>query len=306
MESLDLALDKEVVDYINFLEIDEQETTGFLTHEKVLKNFDKIGETMNTLIVYPDIFADIITPSSNKFKLHFFQRIMLRGMARYEQVFFTFARGTSKSFLAFFDRYVHAMMIPNHKTGILAGSNKQAAKIAKEKIIDDLWVRFPLLANEMQKRRIAGKIKDAYNSRSDYVEFNFKNGSSLDIASDRGLRRNSAIFEEVIEQDPVFVNEIAIPWLNKPRTNSFGVINPYEPQSQKIFVTTAGFQGTFSYNKMLETMCFSILYPSKYLVLSGTYKIPLQVGLTTQSQMNSIIGAPTFDRASFDREYNSG
>lgn len=158
----------------------------------------------------------------------------------------------------------------------------------------------------MQKRRIAGKIKDAYNSRTDYVEFNFKNGSALDIASDRGLRRNSAIFEEVIEQDPVFVNEVAIPWLNKPRTTIHGNINPDEPQSQKLFVTTAGYQGTFSYNKMIETLCFSVIYPNKYFVLSGTYRIPLFVGLTTQNQMNSIIGAPTFDRSSFDREYNSG
>lgn len=306
MDQLDLVLEPEIAMYIDFLEIDEQETTGFLTHKKVLDNFEKIGDAMNTLIVYPDVFADIMTPSDNSFRLHFFQRVMLRGMARFEQVFYTFSRGTSKSFLAFYDRYVHAMMVPNHKTGILAGTNKQAAKIAKEKIIDDLWVRFPLLANEMQKRRIAGKIKDAYNSRSDYVEFNFKNGSALDIASDRGLRRNSAIFEEVIEQDPVFVNEIAIPWLNKPRTDCFGKINPYEPQSQKIFVTTAGYQGTFSYNKMLETLAFSIVYPSKYFVLSGTYHMPLMTGLTTASQMNGIIGSPTFDRGSFDREYNSG
>ena len=66
----------------------------------------------------------------------------------------------------------------------------------------------------------------------------------MDVASDRGLRRESAIFEEIIEQDAKFVTEVAIPWLNKPRTNLRGRININEPQSQKIFVTTAGYQGT--------------------------------------------------------------
>ncbi len=138
MENFDDVLEDEISSYIDFLEIDEQDSTGFLTHKKVLEHFEEIGSAMNTLMVYPDILADLMTPKNSKLSLFFFQRIMLRGMARYEQVYYTFARGTSKSFLAFYDRYVHAMMIPNHKTGILAGTNKQAAKIAKEKVIDDL------------------------------------------------------------------------------------------------------------------------------------------------------------------------
>ena len=127
---------------------------------------------------------------------------------------------------------------------LFRSTNKQAADIAKQKVVDDLWVKFPLLANEMQKRKVAGKILDAYKMGKDYVEFNFKNGSSLGLGNVRGLRRQSLIFEEVIEQDPTQVNEVYIPLLNEPRKMANGLINPYEPQSQQIYITTAG--STFS------------------------------------------------------------
>ena len=92
----------------------------------------------------------------------------------------------------------------------------------------------------MQKRKIAGKIQDAYKMGADYVEFNFRNGSSLGLGNVRGLRRHSLILEEVIEQDPVKVNEVYIPLLNEPRKMANGLINPNEPQSQQIYITTAG------------------------------------------------------------------
>ena len=157
----------------------------------------------------------------------------------------------------------------------------------------------------MQKRKVAGKILDAYKMGKDYVEFNFKNGSSLGLGNVRGLRRQSLIFEEIIEQDPVKVNEVYIPLLNEPRKLSNGLINPYEPQSQQIYITTAGYQGTFAYDKLIETLCRSVLEPDKYFVLGGSYRIPLYCGLTAQKQIEDVINSPSFSKASFEREYES-
>ena len=98
-------------------------------------------------------------------------------MARYTQGYFVFSRGTSKSFLGFLEKNTQAMLTPHYATGIMAGTRKQAAQIAKEKVIDDLWVKFPLLANEMQKRRVGGKLLDAYAAGQDYAKFVFKSGS---------------------------------------------------------------------------------------------------------------------------------
>lgn len=197
------------------------------------------------------------------------------------------------------------MLVPRHNTTITAGTNKQAAEIAKQKIVNDLWVKFPLLANEMQKRRIAGKLLDPYKMEKDFIEFNFKNGSSLGLGNVRGLRRQSLIFEEVIEQDEIKVNEVYIPLLNEPRKMYNGLINPNEPQSQQIYITTAGFQGTFAYQKLTEILCRSVMDPDKYIVLSGSYRTPLKLGLTSKQQVEDVINSPSFSKSSFEREYES-
>ncbi len=298
-------LDPEVEDYINFLEADEQENTGFLTKKRIDEHFQECGEMLNLFMVYPDRFVDLIIPHESHFKLFFFQRLMIRCISRGTATFETFSRGTSKSFIADLERYLHCMFIPRHHTTITAGTNKQAAEIAKQKVVDDLWVKFPLLANEMQKRKVAGKILDAYKMGKDYVEFNFKNGSSLGLGNVRGLRRQSLIFEEVIEQDEIKVNEVYIPLLNEPRKMYNGLINPYEPQSQQIYITTAGYQGTFAYQKLTEILCRSVLEPDKYFVLSGSYRIPLSCGLTAKKQIEDVINSPSFSKSSFEREYES-
>lgn len=140
---------------------------------------------------------------------------------------------------------------------------------------------------------------------NDYVEFNFKNGSSLGLGNVRGLRKESLIFEEIIEQDPTKVNEVYIPLLNRPRAMANGLINPNEPQSQQIYITTAGFQNSFAYNKMIEILCRSILEPTKYFCLTGTYRIPLSLGLTSKKIVEDAINSPSFTKDSFEREYES-
>ena len=301
----DEYIDPEVQEYIDFMDAEEVDNTGFLTRKRVDEHFQECGEMLNLFMVYPDRFIDLITPKKSHFNLFFFQRMIIRCMSRGNACYMTFSRGTSKSFLADLDRYLKCMFIPRHHATITAGTNKQAAEIAKQKVVDDLWNKFPLLANEMQKRRIAGKVLDPYVMGKDYVEFNFKNGSSLGLGNVRGLRRQSLIFEEVIEQDEIKVNEVYIPLLNEPRKMANGLINPYEPQSQQIYITTAGYQGTFAYQKLIEILCRAVLEPEKYYVLTGTYRIPLSCGLTASKQIEDVINAPSFSKASFEREYES-
>ena len=294
-----------IAELTDLLHGEEQQKSGFITRQRIIAHLEEWGKIINQWICYPDLFIDLITPSESEFHLYPFQRMIMRTMARKTQSYFVFSRGTSKSFCGFLDRYTHAMLIPRHRTGIIAGTKKQAASIAKEKIIDDMWNKFPFLGNEMQKRLVAGKHLDAYNAGQDYAKFNFKNGSWIDVASDRGLRRESILLEEIIEQDPVFVNEIAIPWTNKPRSTSLGRVNPNEPHSQKIFVTTAGYQGTYAYDKLIQTLIMSVLQPSRYGVLTGDYKLPLYHGLIRQSEIEDKFNDPTFDKKSFEREYMS-
>ena len=113
------------------------------------------------------------------------------------------------------------------------------------------------------------------------------------------------VFEEIIEQDPVKVNEELIPLMNSPRTGYDGKINPYEKQGQKMYVTTSGYQGTFSYDKCIENLCYSVVDPENYISLGGSYVIPLMHGRLEEQTMRELLSSPSFDRDSLEREYIS-
>lgn len=183
----------EIRAYIEAIYSTDFKNSTHVTKDRILKNAEKYAEVLNLFMVYPDIFIDIITPRNSSFSLFFEQRMVLRSMARYRQSYFTFTRAFSKSFLAFLSRYLTCMFIPRHHAFVVAGSKKQAAQIAKEKVIDDLWVKFPFLANEMQKFRRANKLKVPFKESGDTVEFYFPNGSIFDVVGGkmRGGRRNS-------------------------------------------------------------------------------------------------------------------
>ena len=296
-------LEPEIDEYISFLNSSNTSNIKVLRKERVKEKLELYTQALNTFLVYPDIFADIMTPKNSNFSMFFAQRILERCMARHRQTFATFTRAFSKSFLAFDMSYKHSMLVPRCNGFVTAGTKSQAAQIAKEKVIKDLWVKFPLLKNEMQKR---GK-QEPYVEGTDYAEFRFTNGSIFDVVGGhpRGMRRHFGIFEEVIEQDPIVINEEIIPLMNSPRTNCFGQINPYEKQGQKIFVTTAGYQGSYAYDKNLETLCYSVLDPDNYIVLGGSYVIPLMHGRLEEQTMRELLSSPSFDHDSLEREYIS-
>lgn len=159
----------------------------------------------------------------------------------------------------------------------------------------------------MQKMRVAGQLRNAFVQGPDYAEFRFSHGGIFDVVGGtiRGFRRHSGIFEEVIQLDPTFTNEVAIPLLNKPREDIRGKVNPHEPHGSKIFITTAGFQGTYAYDKQIETLVYAAVNPRKYMVLGGTYDIPVQHGLLEESTIRELISSTTYNRDSFEREFMS-
>jgi len=131
------ALPMEIDNYLSFLNKTAGDTDKLVTKSRIDKNFDNFGKAINTFLVYPDIFVDLIKKEKD-FDLFFFQRILLRVMSRHRQSYHTFTRGLSKSFLAFLSRYVTTMLTPRHKAFIVAGTKLQAANIAKEKVVQDL------------------------------------------------------------------------------------------------------------------------------------------------------------------------
>ena len=85
---------------------------------------------------YPDLFLDLIAPKDSTFKLYFYQRIVLRAMMRYKEVYIVACRAFSKSFLTILAIILQCIFIPGTKRFICAPNKNQAAQIAKEKIVE--------------------------------------------------------------------------------------------------------------------------------------------------------------------------
>lgn len=301
--SNDTFIEPEIQELMTFMNSSNTQNIKVLKKERVKEKLELYTEALNTFLVYPDILSDIMTPFNSKFSMFFAQRIVLRCMARHRQSFCTFTRAFSKSFLADYYSYVKGMIIPHCNGFVAAATGKQAASIIKQKFVDDLWVKFPLLKNEMRRNG----SQAPYVQGEDYAEFRFANGSKFDVIGGhpRGGRRNYGVFEEIIEQDQTKVNEELLPLMNSPRIQYNGTLNPHEIQAQKMYVTTAGYQQTFAYDKCLETLCYSVIDPDHYVCLGGSYVVPLMHGRLEEQTMREILSSPSFDRGSMEREYMS-
>lgn len=73
-------------------------------------------------------------------------------------------------------------------------------------------------------------------------------------------------------------------------------------QSQ-LYITTAGYRSTYSYEKLIQTLVQMVLEPGKAFIMGGTYRIPVLMGLLPRNFLKDLEGDSTFDPSGFDREY---
>lgn len=250
---------------------------------------------------YPDIFIDMLLPEHATFRFYFYQRLFLRGVMRHKYFYGTFPRAYSKSFLSMFALIIRCTLYPGSNLFIVAGTKEQGAAIAKDKI-DEILDLVPALKNEINMRKsLFGK---------DYIRLVFKNGSKLDIvvakASTRGLRRHGGLIEELILIDGKKLNEIIIPLMNVSRKTANGQVDDKETLNKsQIYVTTAGYKGTFAYEKLLQILIWQLVKPESAFVCGGTWRVPMAHKLLDRNFVKDLKLDGTFNETSFDREYES-
>ena len=71
----------------------------------------------------------------------------------------------------------------------------------------------------------------------------------------------------------------------------------------QIYVTTAGWKGTFAYNKLIQLLVWMITEPEKAFIMGGSWRIPVLMGLQDKSFIKDQQRDGTFNEAAFDREY---
>ena len=70
-----------------------------LSEKRIQKNLKLYQQYMDYFAQYPDLYLDLIRPTTSKFKLKFFQRMFLRACVRYGRVLTIAPRAAGKSFI---------------------------------------------------------------------------------------------------------------------------------------------------------------------------------------------------------------
>lgn len=288
------------------LPIKHNNSTNLLTRvvskQAILDNIEEYRKAISFYRAYPDKLVDMYIQASGDectFQLFAYQRVLLRAMARYKEVFLTFSRGTSKSFLDDLWNILECILYPNTKLAIAATTKGQSAAILESKVSEILTL-LPILRFEIKKME---KVKDQFTVY-------FKNGSQMGNlaakSSSRGLRFTGLTLEEIIEGDPDIIQEVIIPTLAIQRRAANGEFNKQETISQqKICVTTAGYKDTYAYHTLIRTLLRQLTEPNKAIVLGGSYKIPIIAGLQNMDFIRQQKLSGTFNPTSFGREYLS-
>lgn len=258
---------------------------------------------------YPDMFVDFMQTGYNPdikptFQLYAYQRVFLRIAIRYRYVYVVQPRAYSKSFLSVLILMIRAILYPGAQLFSTAGGKEQAASILEEKV-QDICTKIPAFKREIDWRRGSGTTEQKDNCK--YV---FKSGSSIsNLAareSSRGQRRHGGLIEECVGVDQKILQEVVIPTMNVSRRCADGTVQEEEVLNQsQIYITTAGYKGTFSYDKLIQVLVQMITEPEKAFVMGGTYRVPQTVGLISKKFIQDVMKDTSFNEASFQREYES-
>ena len=290
-------------DILKTVQDKEEEVNLPITEERIKNHFTDIRQLIAFFREYPDIFIDFIKGPNCNFRFYMYQRLFLRAALRHRQLYATYPRAFSKSFLSMMALIIKAILFPGSQLFITTGGKEQAASITLAKVSEIIKL-IPALENELDMTRGATK------KSKDDLRFVFKNGSEINILAaserSRGQRRQSGLVEECVSVDQTMLNEVIIPVLNVNRQLADGTRDKDEVLNKSlIYITTAGYRNTFSYSKLIELMLQSVLEPEEVMIIGGTYKIPIMEGLLDEDFVDQLKVAGSYEEDSFQREYES-
>lgn len=258
---------------------------------------------------YPDLFVDFLVRGTRteqkegEFKFFFYQRVFLRCVMRYQYVYAVFPRAYSKSFLSVMALMVRCILYPGVHLFVTSGGKEQGASILHDKV-NEICDLIPSFKREIDWGR--GKSQES----KDKVRYVFKNGSVLDNLaareSTRGQRRHGGLMEECVGIDDQILREVIIPVMAIPRRAKDGTTHEEEAVNKsQIYITTAGYKNTYPYDRLIGLLVRMITQPNRCMVLGGTWRTPVVVGLQQKTFITDQKNEGTYNEASFEREYES-
>ena len=293
----------------DLLDISQQRKKIGLSQERVEAVLPVIRKYTAFWREYPDLFVDFMVrgtrtePKEGEFKFFFYQRVFLRSVMRFQYVYAVFPRAYSKSLLSVMALMIRCILFPGVHLFVTSGGKEQGASILHDKV-QEICSLIPSFSREIDWTR--GKTLEG----KDKVRYEFKNGSVLDNLaareSTRGQRRHGGLMEECVGIDDAILREVIIPVMAIPRRAKDGSVHPEESVNKsQIYITTAGYKGTYPYDRLIGLLVRMITQPDRCMVLGGTWRTPVAVGLQQKTFITDQKNEGTYNEASFEREYES-
>ena len=198
---------------------------------------------------------------------------------------------------------IRCILYPGIHLFVTSGGKEQGASILHDKV-QEICQLIPAFEREIDWGR--GKTLEG----KDKVKYVFKNGSTLDNLaareSTRGQRRHGGLMEECVGIDDGILREVIIPVMAVARRAKDGTVHEDEPANKsQIYITTAGYKGTYPYMRLIGLLVRMIMQPDRCIVLGGTWRTPVAVGLQSKTFITDQKNEGTYNEASFEREYES-
>ena len=189
----------------------------------------------------------------------------------------------------------------------VSDNKQQSADILAAKV-NDIVKFIPALAKEIvwDTRGTSATTRQTKDSVM-YTLFNSSYIRNITASENsRGLRFHGGIIEECAKfNDQKILQEVIIPMMSVQRPIQ-GVPSSKEIFNQgECYITSAGYKNTFSYEKLIQTLCQMIVKPREAIIMGADWRLSVREGgldpdFLQQQQMSG-----EFNTDGFEREYGS-
>lgn len=138
---------------------------------------------------YPDYLADLLRSPAARYRLELPQRIMMRVIARYRNVYITGPRGVTKTYVIILSKMIEGLLFPGELMRYVAPAQVQAAKLAAQ-AYRQIEKDYPLLAGMWHR----------LNDREAMFRIGTDYGSEFTMYAPRGDNCMQVVAEEAAQE----------------------------------------------------------------------------------------------------------
>ncbi|MFR2774863.1 MAG: hypothetical protein ACLTBR_03440 [Anaerostipes sp.] len=233
-------------------------------------------------------------------ELYFFQRVILRAMARSQFSVLIACRGIGKSWIVAVFYICMSILYPGCHCGIASGNGQQAKNVIIQKIKGEL----------SKNKNVAAEISGKIHTTGDdcYVEFN--GGSDIRaivLAQDRGgdgarsWRFNYLLCDEARLVRENLIEEILIPMTKTKRDNARRWKK--REKGKVIFISSAHLKTSGLYKRFKFHYDQMVSGNKSYLAMCFPYQVGVEAGLMDMDDIEQELHKPTMTKDRFAYEY---